>query len=493
MLRESLKKYGQIDELDSLRNKIDQVEKSVNQKAFQSDVDEQMQKFRTDTNHSLSEKVNFVSMPGYFEKYDEGIKYNTKKFIDLDRKIKELKRVDDNLKVQIDEKLVKIEFTNFQKATQKKFEGCISFTHLEDHRDYVDPKVVSCCTKVSDFRKEIDEAKEIIKRFDEVICEKASKFSVDDITHRLKKFLTKEEVIKIEADYKRESDLLIQELKSMRKEYIEIKRGIIKENLSLLDKSSKDVEKRIINHLGGKPYSTYEIQEMLSHKADKTKMIFLDDLKADKVELENCKYVFSHNNSQMINLVAILIEYLQLTIPKSNIAENTSVSRKGNILKRMYNLFQNINKNEDVYNQRMGKISKTEDERLNLSQINEKNKTILNSMNDFIDVPIDTDCSLFNTRHLATDTYTPDLAYQISESRRRKAIGLKMKFDKLSKKAMKEFKRAKSRGLGKRVSKGRNFSALNKCIKQNRSTVLGSSIESGTFNWLSTKNKTHAL
>lgn len=71
---------------------------------------------------------------------------------------------------------------------------------------------------MADFRKEINEAKEIIKRFDEVICEKASKFSVDDITHRLKKFLTKEEVFKIEADYKKESDLLVRELKSMRKE-----------------------------------------------------------------------------------------------------------------------------------------------------------------------------------------------------------------------------------------------------------------------------------
>lgn len=91
MLKESLKKYGQIDELDSLRNKIDMIEKLVNQKAFQNDVDEQMQKMRTDTNHTLSEKVNFASMPGYLEKYDEEIKYNTKKFIDLDRKIKELK------------------------------------------------------------------------------------------------------------------------------------------------------------------------------------------------------------------------------------------------------------------------------------------------------------------------------------------------------------------------------------------------------------------
>ena len=124
-----------------------------------------------------------------------------------------------------------------------------------------------------------------------------------------------------------------------------------KQTLKAIIKAAKEVEENIINIMGGKPLSPSEIEELISIKADKTRVEDLDDMKADKVEFENYKSILSHNNGQMINLLAILIEHLQLTIPKGSIAENTSTTKRGNILKRMYNLFQNVNNNEEYFTQ----------------------------------------------------------------------------------------------------------------------------------------------
>lgn len=122
-----------------------------------------------------------------------------------------------------------------------------------------------------------------------------------------------------------------------------------KQTLKSISTASKEVEQNILKNLGGKPLSPEEVLELLSTKAETSKIELLDGIKADKIDLENYKYVFTHNNNQMINLIAILIEYLQLTIPKGSIAENVSTSKRGNILKRMYHLFQKVNNNGDLY------------------------------------------------------------------------------------------------------------------------------------------------
>ena len=54
-------------------------------------------------------------------------------------------------------------------------------------------------------------------------------------------------------------------------------------------------------------------------------------------------------NKQLIWLIGILIEYLQITIPSGNIFENVPTSKKANILKRAYNLFQTVNNIEGKY------------------------------------------------------------------------------------------------------------------------------------------------
>lgn len=84
-------------------------------------------------------------------------------------------------------------------------------------------------------------------------------------------------------------------------------------------------------------------------KADVKRIEILDELKLDKVEIDIFQDMLIHLNKQFIGLIALLIEYLQLTIPKGSIAENASTTKRGNILKRVYNLFQAVLNSEDVF------------------------------------------------------------------------------------------------------------------------------------------------
>lgn len=62
------------------------------------------------------------------------------------------------------------------------------------------------------FRIEISKAQKIIKRFDEVICEKASKFSIDELNDNLKQYLPIKELEAIENRFNDETKKLFREL-----------------------------------------------------------------------------------------------------------------------------------------------------------------------------------------------------------------------------------------------------------------------------------------
>ena len=57
---------------------------------------------------------------------------------------------------------------------------------------------------MSDYQKEIDKFRKIIKRFDEVMLDKASKFSVDNLWDELKEYVSREELDSITDTYEQE-------------------------------------------------------------------------------------------------------------------------------------------------------------------------------------------------------------------------------------------------------------------------------------------------
>jgi len=108
--------------------------------------------------------------------------------------------------------------------------------------------------------------------------------------------------------------------------------------------------------IGGKPINPVELNNTLSLKADNRRLDLFDDIKVDKAELEGYSNIMIKQNKQFIALIGILIEYLQLTIPKASIAENASLSKSSSILKRMFSLFQSVNNVQDIQHDSPNKI-----------------------------------------------------------------------------------------------------------------------------------------
>lgn len=78
-------------------------------------------------------------MPNWLTKYDESIQYNTKKFTDIDRKIKQHKINFDEVRKEIKKKVFETKYKEDKKIIDHKFTECISYHHLQKHKDYVNP------------------------------------------------------------------------------------------------------------------------------------------------------------------------------------------------------------------------------------------------------------------------------------------------------------------------------------------------------------------
>ena len=113
-----------------------------------------------------------------------------------------------------------------------------------------------------------------------------------------------------------------------------------------------------------------------------------------------------------------------------------------------------------------------------------KNKMIMSSFNNFIDITIETTPTLLNANTLGTESYTPVLQYPrtSSKNKRRKMVNLNMKIEKnFHSSTFSKFKGLKKRGITRKITRGRNFSALGKILKTNSSILIENPMEKGSL------------
>ena len=73
----------------------------------------------------------------------------------------------------------------------KTFNNFWQYKDLKEHMDTVKPLVKSWEEMLNNYRKDNEDSKLILRRFDEVLLEKASKFSVDTLEKSLKIYAEK--------------------------------------------------------------------------------------------------------------------------------------------------------------------------------------------------------------------------------------------------------------------------------------------------------------
>ena len=157
----------------------------------------------------ISKKVNISDMDGYLVKHDDAIISNRTKFAKVDKNFRDVQSMCQNTAKVVAKAVNTTTYNDDLKEISGKFSNCIQYHHLQKHLDIINPVVSECSDKgrppthhiVLEFEKEIKKTKEIIKRFDEVMCDKASKFSIDNLWHEFKEYISREELDEITDRY----------------------------------------------------------------------------------------------------------------------------------------------------------------------------------------------------------------------------------------------------------------------------------------------------
>lgn len=81
-------------------------------------------------------------------------------------------------------------FTATVDSLKKNFDNCIQYRHLSAHKEYIDPIVEDWKNKMSAYTEELLKTREIIRRFDEIMLNKANKFEIERYRAELKNYVT---------------------------------------------------------------------------------------------------------------------------------------------------------------------------------------------------------------------------------------------------------------------------------------------------------------
>jgi integrase len=162
------------------------------------------------------------------------------------------------------------------------FTEFIKYNHLENHMGEVKPLIEYWNQALSQYKKDNIEAKQILRRFDEVLLAKASKFTVENIEAKIRDFWHRDTINELKqfVDFKNsEIRLSIQNVEAN----VQMNHDNVGEMITNTTAEMEQILKhKIREFLETKTISPNEVSALLSSKADKWDILEIDVSKADK-------------------------------------------------------------------------------------------------------------------------------------------------------------------------------------------------------------------
>ena len=224
------------------------------------------------------------------------------------------------------------------KATDKrvdevdsKFKDYCSYKDLKLLYKKVVPAVKGFEANLVEFGKDMEQTKEIVKRFDEVILEKASKISLEAVDQKFELYVKKEQY---EGDHNK-----ISEFQNNTQGSIKDLSSGIEQLTQKVDVEIKLAVKKATNYLSnelkknsGKGYVNKEaVLEMISDKIDKVELLSLLEFKSNKHDMETNMNAVETLHKQIQNVLVIILEILTNTLDED---QNNLDSEKTRLEKR---------------------------------------------------------------------------------------------------------------------------------------------------------------
>ncbi|CAI2383872.1 unnamed protein product [Moneuplotes crassus] len=234
---------------------------------------------------------------------------------------------------------------------KQKMKRLVLQSEFDDLRKKVFPEVKKMQKTVLEFDKAQSQHNEIIRRFDEVLLEKASKTSVQQILHKLKMdFVEKDEFkIKLVESDKRFTDNSIifkgikQEIKSINERISnEISENIRQITKNEADKIVEDMKKMLKKHTNGD--ELLKMKQTLDKKANQIDIEELYDKKTDKADTECTQNSIEVIHKQIKHLVMMLMESCRVLMEAELSNKQTKINKLNTILQQCFILAKWVSK-----------------------------------------------------------------------------------------------------------------------------------------------------
>ena len=149
------------------------------------------------------------------------------------------------------------------------FSSYWSYKHIQKIEEKIDPFIDEITNKVEDFTINNNNVVSIVQRFDEVLLEKASKFSLDQIYTELKEYLRTQVFDQFRVDISKYQSTAAESVANVKIYVDQVKDEMYNELHTIIDQTFENVRKKMFEVIGGRPVNSKEIEDLLKTKADK--------------------------------------------------------------------------------------------------------------------------------------------------------------------------------------------------------------------------------
>ena len=212
--------------------------------------------------------------------------------------------------------------------------------NLDALRKEIEPIVQQCQQSISNFKTDMFRHSQMIRRFDEVMCEKAQKTSIQEVYNELLKYIKKEE-------FESENQSMIENVESKLQEFDEMKEIINELNekikfeiQSAVRKSSKTETMKITQMVqnmipkSSGSQDTDVLKKQIDQKADKFDLNQIGNYKSNKIDTENNSKAIDIMHKQMRHLVIMMMENFRVQLETENLSTQTKINRMNVVLQQ---------------------------------------------------------------------------------------------------------------------------------------------------------------
>ena len=267
---QKLVKYARNDYVIELNAKIELAKADMSHLAKITYVTQQIDSLSNDIKEAIADFVTFNSIDQHFSLFDAKLKKMKK---DFKNEIDEIAKVEDAIESMESNMKRFVENKEFESEVDKiwthfaTFTGFCQYKHLQDHMEQVRPILDDAKHLLNSFRNDNLNIKDIVSRLDEVLLDKASKFSVDQLNERLDQYCLKldfDNLSSLMSQKTEENKSYIREVQKISDQTLEKGQKEMKETILKIE---VDMRRRIQAFLNSNTLKPDEIKSLLASKA----------------------------------------------------------------------------------------------------------------------------------------------------------------------------------------------------------------------------------